>query len=368
MMGKLLILSSDTGEGHNSAAHALEATAAAAGLQVSVRKPIEESGKFNRTLGGLYNTILAHCPHRMRNYFWLVDRCRPNERDFLYASARKFIGPFLDSEKPSIVLSVHPMLNHFIQRFIKEERLGIPCHTVLTDPFPPFWQGWASPYVDRFFVPTPEALQELTAMGVAAWRIERVPMPVRTQFRPATAAARDAFHEEMGLDGATTILLNGGARGGGPLLAIYHAVRKAAENANILVVCGRNERLRQRIESRCHPKTRTFGYVDDIHRFIAGSDLVLTKPGALSTYETLACGVPVLLLGLRGLMPQESGLFRAASHYEFGFAASRLSEVEDVINQGRQAWNRIRSSLGTFYQMSSGEEIVERILHKHAPA
>ena len=120
------------------------------------------------------------------------------------------------------------MLNHFIQRFIKEEQLGIPCHTFLTDPFPPFWQGWASPWVDRFFVPTHEALQELTAMGVDAWRIEQVPMPVRTQFRPFTSAARDAFREEMNLDSATTILLNGGARGGGPLLAIYHAVRKAA--------------------------------------------------------------------------------------------------------------------------------------------
>jgi len=367
-MPKLLILSSDTGEGHNSAARALEATAAAAGLNVSVRKPLEDSGKFNRTLGSLYNAILTRCPQRMGNYYWLVHRCRPNERNFLYSNARQFIGRFLDAEKPDMVLSVHPMLNHFIQRFIKEERLGVPCHTFLTDPFPPFWQGWASPWVDRFFVPTAEALQELTAMGVAAWRIDRVPMPVRSQFRPFSSTAREAFREELNLDPSTTILLNGGARGGGPLLAIYHAVRRAAPSANILVVCGRNERLQHRIDATRHPRTRTFGFVEDIHRFIGGSDLVLTKPGALSTYEALACGVPVLLLGLRGLMPQESGLFRAAVHYEFGFAASRLSEVEDIVNQGRSAWNRLRSSLESFYQSSCGEEIVERILHQHALA
>jgi processive 1,2-diacylglycerol beta-glucosyltransferase len=136
------------------------------------------------------------------------------------------------------------MLNHFIQRFIKEEKLGIPCHTFLTDPFPPFWQGWSSPWVDQFFVPTHEALQELTAMGVAAWRIEQVPMPVRNEFRPFTAAAREAFHEELNLDHATTILLNGGARGGGPLLATYQAIRRGAPDANILVVCGLNDALR----------------------------------------------------------------------------------------------------------------------------
>jgi processive 1,2-diacylglycerol beta-glucosyltransferase len=193
-------------------------------------------------------------------------------------------------------------------------------------------------------------------------------MPVRAQFKPFSVEARDAFRDELHLDGATTILLNGGARGGGPLLPTYRAVRKAAPEANILVVCGRNERLRQRIDDTRNSRTHTFGFVHDIHRFIAGADLVLTKPGALSTYEALACGVPVLLLGLRGLMPQEAGLFRAARHYEFGFAASRLSEIEDIINQGRSAWNRLRTSLESFYQISCGEEIVERMLHQHALA
>jgi hypothetical protein len=46
------------------------------------------------------------------------------------------------------------MLNHFVQRFIKEGR-SIPCFTFITDPFPPGWR--ASPYVDRYFVPTDEA-------------------------------------------------------------------------------------------------------------------------------------------------------------------------------------------------------------------
>lgn len=367
-MAKLLILSSDTGEGHNSAAEALEATASAAGLQVSIRKPIEEFGKFSKTLGGLYNTILARRPQWMRNYFWLVDHCRPNEREFLYPRVRKFIANFIESEKPDSLLSVHPMLNHFIQRYIKEEQLGIPCHTFLTDPFPPFWQGWASPWVDRYFVPTDEALQALTAMGVAAWRIERVPMPVRPRFRPMSEDEREAFRRELGLEGRGTILLNGGARGGGPLTAIHQTIRRASRDADILVLCGRNDLMRQRIESFRDPRTRTFGFVRDIQRFIAGSDLVLTKPGALSTYESLACGVPVLLLGIGALMPQESGLFQAARHYEFGFAASQLKDVEDVVRRGRHAWDQMRSSVATFYKNSSGEELIERIQHVHAVA
>jgi processive 1,2-diacylglycerol beta-glucosyltransferase len=367
-MAKLLILSSDTGEGHNSAAEALEATATEAGLQVSVRKPLEESGKLNRTLGGLYNTILARRPQWMGNYFWLVDHCRPNERNFLYSHACKFISKFIASEKPDVILSVHPMLNHFIQRYVKESGMAIPCHTFLTDPFPPFWQGWASPWVDRYFVPTDEALQALTAMGVAAWKIERVPMPVRSRFHPITPDERDAFRRELGLTGSSTILLNGGARGGGPLASIHQAIRRGNRDANILVICGRNDLLRQRIETLRDPGTRTFGFVGDIQRYIASSDLVLTKPGALSTYESLACGVPVVLLGVNALMPQESGLFQAARHYEFGFAASQLSDIEDIIRQGPSVWNQLRTSLTSFYKTSSGEQLIERIQHIHAVA
>ena len=151
-------------------------------------------------------------------------------------------------------LSVHPMMNHFIQRFIKERQLGIPCYTFLTDPFPPFWRGWSSPYVDRYFVPTDEALQALTASGIPAWRIERVPMPVRQQFLSTRIADIQGLRNGLQLDDATIIVINGGARGGGPILKIYGSIRKTASEANILVICGRNSRLRWKIERIAGPK------------------------------------------------------------------------------------------------------------------
>jgi len=64
-------------------------------------------------------------------------------------------------------------------------------------------------------------------------------------------------------------------------------------------------------------------------------------------------------------MPQESGLFRAALHYEFGYAASRLKEVKDVILRGPQEWNRLRGSISHFYRSSSGRELIERIRPLH---
>ena len=185
-MTKLLILSSDTGEGYNSVAAAVESAARSAGFQVQIRKPLEESTKINRSLANMYNLLLTYRPQWMSRYFRFIDRARPNEREFFYTKVRQYIGRFIEAERPDIVLSVHPMLNHFLQRFIKEEGFGIPCYVFLTDPFPPFWRGWTSPYIDQYFVPTDEALQSLMASGIRLWQIERISMPVWSQFVPAT--------------------------------------------------------------------------------------------------------------------------------------------------------------------------------------
>jgi hypothetical protein len=85
----------------------------------------------------------------------------------------------------------------------------------------------------------------------------------------------------------------------------------------------------------------------------------------MATYEALACGAPVALLGMRGLMPQESGFLEAASRYEFGFAASTLEELENIIRLGRGEWDRKRESVRRFYRASTGEELLERIQPAH---
>jgi len=364
-MTKLLILSSDTGEGHNSAAAAIESAAISAGFRTSIRKPLEESTGLNRAFAGFYNTLLRHRPQWMKLYFRMIDSIRPNERDYFYSKVRKYIREFIDAEGPDIVLSVHPMLNHFLQRFIKEEQLGIACYTFLTDPFPPFWRGWSSPYVDRYFVPTDEALQALTASGIPAWRIERVAMPVRSQFVPATMTDIQEFRESLRMDNASIILINGGARGGGPLLKIYETILKAATNSNIVVVCGSNSQLRRRIDEMRHAKTRTFGFVQDLHRYVGAADLVVTKPGALSGYEALACRVPVLFTALRCLMPQESGLFEAAEHYDFGFVARTFDDLAGIIRKGANEWSRKRDSIPQFCQSASAANLLARIQPVH---
>src|SRR5262249_42706401 len=104
-----------------------------------------------------------------------------------------------------------------------------------------------------------------------------------------------------------------------------------------------------------------FGFLEDIHRYIAAADLVITKPGSLSTYEALACQVPVVLTSLSCLMPQESGLFEAARQSDFGFGAQTFGELEDIVRQGPSQWNRKREFICRFYTPLSPTGLIERL-------
>lgn len=361
-MGRILILSSDTGEGHNSAARALELAATNLGWSAHVRHPIEESG-LGKRFAGFYNTLLTHRPQWMQHYFRLIDTFKPNE--LIYRFARPYIAGLLDRESPKVLLSVHPMLNYAIQKFVHERKLGIACVSFVTDPFPPFWRGWVSPWVDHFLAATESAREALIRMGAPPERVTTVAMPVRREFSPAPEGGGIALREELEIPGDRTIVINGGARGGGPILDVYRAVRASSDRSAIVVVCGKNESLKREIEAEADRRTRVFGFLSDIHRYIAAADLVLTKPGALATYEALACRVPVLLLGIGGVMPQESGLFGAVARQGAGYAVRTFAELVEVLRQGPDRWQDRVRAIESFYTPESGQTIIERIQPLH---
>lgn len=364
-MPRLLILTSDTGEGHNSAARAIADAGRDAGYQPSLRKPLEESSALNRSLGQLYNFLLTYRPGWMGLFARSVDYFKPNEADFLYRQASGYVRQFIESEQPDILLSVHPMLNHMIQRWIVEQKLGIPCYTLVTDPFPPFWVGWSSPWVDRYFVLTVEAGEELVARGIDPQAIEHVPMPLRSGFGRIPETEVDSLRSSLGVKD-DLILVNGGARGGGPLRHLVRAVREAAPSSHVLVVCGHNDKVRKRLDQARDPNVHSFGFVDNMHLLLGSADLVITKPGALSTYEALAAAVPSVLSAIGGLMPQESGLFNAARRLGFGFAVYTLDELRSVVRKGVSGWESRRQAIADFYRPGSSRDIVERIQLAHA--
>ncbi len=184
---------------------------------------------------------------------------------------------------------------------------------------------WMDPGVDLYCVAAEETKARLIGRGAKAENIVATGIPVSAKFssRPAARAVRKA----LGLrDDLPVLLVLSGGFGMGPVAEILAALDKVPKEFQTLVVCGRNEALRRELagQDRRHP-TRVLGFASNMHELMAVAALILTKPGGLTSSESLALGKPMMILD--PIPGQEA----ANSDFllERG-AAAKVNRVEDL--------------------------------------
>ena len=107
-----------------------------------------------------------------------------------------------------------------------------------------------------------------------------------------------AVRKNYGLrDDLPVLLVLGGGFGMGPVAKILSALDKVERDFQTLVVAGRNEKLRRELACGDFRRpTRVLGFVTNMHELMAVADLIITKPGGLTTSEALAMGKPLFIL------------------------------------------------------------------------
>ena len=95
------------------------------------------------------------------------------------------------------------------------------------------------------------------------------------------------------------MLLSAGAFGLGPTEFMVERLLNLKHDAQTLVVCGRNEELRQRLQNLVanhRAKFGILGYTDEMHTLMKISDIFIGKPGGLASSEAIACGLPMCVV------------------------------------------------------------------------
>ena len=184
---------------------------------------------------------------------------------------------------------------------------------------------WMEPVVDLYCVAAEHTKARLVARGVAAERVLVTGIPVAAKFSARVNAG--AVRRPLGLrSDVPTLLVLGGGFGLGPVAEILAELDKVPDALQTVVVAGRNEKLRRELaaQTRRHP-AHVLGFVTNMHELMAVADLILTKPGGLSSSEALAMGRPLFILN--PIPGQEA----ANSDFllEHG-AATKANRIEDV--------------------------------------
>ena len=184
---------------------------------------------------------------------------------------------------------------------------------------------WMEPVVDLYCVAAEETKARLVARGAKPEDVVVTGIPIAARFSAKQDVA--AIRKQYGLrDDLPTLLVLSGGFGMGPVGEILAELDKLDRPFQTLVVAGRNEELRRELacQDRRHP-THLLGFVRNIQELMAVAELIISKPGGLTTSEALAMGRPLFILN--PIPGQEA----ANSDFllEHG-AAAKANRVEDL--------------------------------------
>jgi processive 1,2-diacylglycerol beta-glucosyltransferase len=155
---------------------------------------------------------------------------------------------------------------------------------------------WMESCVDLYCVAAEETKARLVARGADEKNILATGIPIGNKFSSKIDAK--AVRKNYGLrDDLPVLLVLSGGFGMGPVAEILDELDKSGKPFQTLVVTGRNEALRRELAARDrkHP-THVLGFSRNMHELMAVADLIITKPGGLTTSEALALGKPLFIL------------------------------------------------------------------------
>jgi UDP-N-acetylglucosamine:LPS N-acetylglucosamine transferase len=338
---KILILSSDTGGGHRSAAQAI-----AEGVErfwhgdssaVRILKAVEDSHHITEKLVRFYNWMLRHKQHRMKYLFWLVNRFRPEKSEFFFKRCAGFCRSQFEKWCPHVVVSVHPLTQHLVARVLKELGLSekIPLVTVVTDPAYGFWKGWACDDVSLYLVANENAKKQLVDYGVSPEKIKISGMPVHPKFTPVDESDAREARKHFGLDpDKFTVFVNAGWIGGGNIPQIFKELVRGKLDVQAIFLAGKNDDLRREVETLAATATfpvKVIGYSDDVERLMHSANVMISKLGGLTTFEALACRLPIIADATTRPMPQEAGTADLLVKEGAGIVLEKSADVVPIL-------------------------------------
>src|SRR6266576_1947679 len=340
---KILIISSDTGGGHRSAAAAIvagiESFVKGESYAVRVVRAVEESHHLAAKLVALYNWLLRNKQHWMKYYYWLINRFRPETREFFHSRSIAYVRTLFERWCPHVVVSVHPLTQHIFARVLKELKLAdrIPLVSVVTDPYYGFWKGWACDDVTLYLVASDEARQQLVDYGISPQRIKISGMPVHPKFAYPGEEAAQAARRALGLDPEKfTVFVNAGWEGGGNIPQIFRVLVRGQLEVQAIFLAGKNETLRANAESLAQDASfpvKVIGYSEHVEQLMGAANVMISKLGGLTTFEAFACRLPIIGDAITDPMPQEAATASLIVKRGAGVLLQRAGDIVPVVRR-----------------------------------
>ncbi len=283
----ILILSGKFGMGHLSAAAAIKSQMEARfpGAHVKICDIVEYlmpqgSGALYRIFG----TLVRHAKVLYNIYYNCNDKLpQPCKNVVSGMFLRPFRRLMIDCD-PDVVISTLPFGAELVSFYKKMYHSTVCAVTCITDVSA--HNEWISSETDLYFVPAAEVKWELMRKGVAKDRIEVSGIPVREGFRSGGAEEKRSGKELLICGGGLCLLPRRGTS--------FYAALNRIPGLHITILTGKNQTIYEKLRGRWE-NIEVVGFTGHVEEYMRRADLLLSKPGGITLFESIYEGVPMLV-------------------------------------------------------------------------
>jgi UDP-N-acetylglucosamine:LPS N-acetylglucosamine transferase len=287
--GRIVVVSATIGAGHNVVTRELAHRLRQRGYSVQWHDfmdalPLRMGQRATRG----HQAMLRRAPWFYGLLFAIGDRSRftPPLTRLLLVPARRHIRKLIGADADAVV-STYPLASQVIGSLRRRGELRAPAVTYATD-FA-VHRHWVAPGIDANLACHPVGAEMAYRYGGRRPRVAGA--LVNERFRPAAPEEKQAARAALGLPSGRLALVVAGSWGIGELEATAMDIA-ATGQAIPVVVCGRNDELRQRLID--HGLPYAMGWVEEMATLMQAADVLVENAGGEMALEGMACGLPVI--------------------------------------------------------------------------
>lgn len=299
-----LILSVTAGEGHNSTARAIQSELEKRGADCTILDTFDYiSPELAKLISEGYLLVTEKAKYAYKIGYKFAEKRHTNEREFAPSNLIKRAGAeelseFIRADDYDAILFTHPFAGILLDIMKKKHIIENRTVGILTDfTFHPYWEDCTSN--DYVVVPDRLLLPQARRKGFRDEQILPFGIPINPKFSE-TMPQKDA-RRFLGIDeNLTTFLIMGGSMGYGNMAENVRKIDAldAEQDFQLIVVCGNNAEMKEEIDGIAKTSRHRMlvtGFVKTIPQMMDAADCIITKPGGLTTSESLSKRLPMII-------------------------------------------------------------------------
>lgn len=306
-MKKVIIFYASYGGGHLSAARSIKENMETNYEDIDV-KLIDCMEYVNKTVNKIttkaYSEMAKKAPKTWGRVYWKSQKgplaqISTTSNKILSIKLYKLLKDF----EPNLIVSTHPFGSQMCAYLKKHGKLNAKIATVMTDYAPHDQWLVFNKYVDYYFVSHDGMKKELHEKGIPNEKIFATGIPLSNKFLLKYDKPTILKSFCLSPDKKTVLFFGGGEFGLGKTqtFKIFKSFVECPENIQIVAISGKNQKMKEAFENLVESLNKTdsvkiLEYTNQVPELMSISDLVVTKPGGLTTTESLASGLPIVVI------------------------------------------------------------------------